>query len=159
MYTRVSQKTQMLVFKEHYPLFWLEWGSDPPKKIWWIFERNWAMAGHLKFWGFWATPKLNFHRKNDFSEKNHKRPSIYLNFKNKTVLESWDISKNGELMKKIFLLFFGVLGGPQNPLFCVFKGFWGPPNTPKNKKNKNFINSPFLLISQLSKTVLFLKFR
>ena len=50
------------------------------------------------------------------------------------------IRKNIELIKKyLFFLFFGVFGGPQKPLFCVFRGFWGPPNTPKNKKINIFL--------------------
>ena len=40
MYIRVSQKTQVLGFKEHYRLFWLEWGSDPPTKNWWVFLKE-----------------------------------------------------------------------------------------------------------------------
>ena len=58
-------------------------------------------------------------------------------------------------MKKKKNLVRGVFGGPQNPLKTQNRGFWGPPNTPKNKKNKYFfINSTFFWISQLSKTVL-----
>ena len=78
--------------------------------------------------------------------------SIYIKWKSKTVLESWYIIKNGELMK--FLLFFilGVFGGLQNPLkspyFAFLGGFggiWKP-----TKLKKMYLFSLFPIFNDIS---------
>ena len=50
-----------------------------------------------------------------FQKKNPKRPSIYPNLKNKTVLECWDIFKNGQLMKKKYFFSLRDVRGPPWP--------------------------------------------
>ena len=43
------------------------------------------------------------------------------------------------MKKNIFFQFEGCSGAPQNPLKTQNRGFWGPPNTPKNKKINIFL--------------------
>ena len=67
MYIRVSQKTQMLGFNEPYRLFWLEWGSDPPTKNWWVFLKEIDRSPDI--WSFGQPLKLIFTKKMTFQKK------------------------------------------------------------------------------------------